>query len=262
MNEEQLLFEIDSRGTATLTLNRPEVHNAINQHLIASLIDRLQAIDRNDSILNVVLRANGPTFSAGADLNWMKSMADYSQSDNFADAMGLANLMRTLDRLSKPTVAVVHGPAFGGGVGLVACCDIAIAGKRASFWLPEVQLGLIPAVISPYLVNAIGARATRRYFLTAERIKAIEAKRLGLVHEVVPQSKLEATVERITNALRRGGPKAQVAAKRMIETVNSMPVDDRLIEETAHRIAHIRCSEEAQEGLKAFLEKQEPSWRA
>jgi methylglutaconyl-CoA hydratase len=260
MSEASLLFDMDPRGTVTLTLNRPSVHNAFDVELIDALTMQLERLQHDDSVRALVLRGAGASFSAGADLNWMKSMAGYSQAESFADAMRLANLMRLLDRFPKPTLAAVHGAAFGGGIGLVACCDIAVATDDASFCLSEVLLGLIPAVISPYVVAAMGGRATRRYFLTAERFDAQEAVRLGLVHKVVANDELEACLEHLLDALHLGGPQAQLAAKRLIETVQGAEIHDSLIEETAHRIARIRSSAEGQEGIQAFLEKREPSW--
>src|SRR5262249_44549307 len=188
---------LSSRGIATITLDRPEVHNAFDDQLIADLTHRLREVDHNTAVRAVLLAARGKSFSAGADLNWRKRAAHYSEAENIRDAVSLASLMRTLDAMSKPTVARVQGAAFGGGVGLVACCDIAVAGKAAVFSLSEVRLGLIPAVISPYVVAAIGERNARRYFLTAERFDAQEALRIGFVHGVVTDNNIEAAVSRV-----------------------------------------------------------------
>ena len=260
MNDKSLLTDINRNGRATLTLNRPDLHNAFDDALISTLTSELIKLEKNEKIRVVVLAANGKSFSAGADLNWMKRMADYSSEENKNDAMELAKLMRILDRLSKPTIACVQGAAFGGGVGLVACCDIAIASKRASFSLSEVKLGLIPAVISPYVVNAIGSRAARRYFLTAERFKALEALKLGLVHEVVEEDELNACTDSLCETLIENGPEAVSEAKKLIEEVSRGKIDDKMIEKTAEWIARLRASDEGKEGLSAFLEKRKPQW--
>jgi methylglutaconyl-CoA hydratase len=260
MAEPMLLQDRATNGVATLRLNRPEVHNAFNDALIAELTQALRRLDADAAVRAVVLAANGPSFSAGADLQWMRRMAAYSEAENEADARALADLMRTLDRLAKPTVAVVQGAAFGGGVGLVACCDIALAADHATFALSEVRLGLIPAVISPYVMAAIGARAARRYFLTGERFDAAEARRLGLVQEVVPAADLPQASDRILVMLAQGGPVAQAAAKRLVADLAGRPLDDGLVEDTAKRIARIRAGEEGRDGVSAFLEKRKPGW--
>ncbi len=209
----------------------------------------------------VILTGAGPSFSAGGDLKWMQRMADYSHADNVADAAGLGRLMRTLNSLAKPTIARVQGPAFAGGVGLVACCDIAVASEQAVFSVSETRLGLVPSVISPYVVRAIGPREARRYFLTAERFSAIEAKRLGLVHEVTSMGLLDTAVERMVAALLEGGPGAQARAKRLIEEISDRPIEDSLIALTVQVIAEARASTEAREGLAAYFERRKPSWR-
>jgi methylglutaconyl-CoA hydratase len=261
MSEENILINIDDRGRATLTMNRPELHNAFDDVLINDLTTKLRDLEDDPDIRVVILAASGKSFSAGADLNWMRRMADYSREQNLADAEGLAELMRTLDTLSKPTIALVQGAAYGGGVGLVACCDIAIATRQASFCLSEVKLGLIPAVISPYVVTAIGSRAARRYFLSAEAFDAGEAHRLGLVHQVVAdEHELAAAADRMTARLLVNGPGAMVSAKNLVAAVAGRHVDDALIANTAGRIADQRSSPEGREGLSAFLEKRMPSW--
>lgn len=247
-------------GVARLVLNRPEVHNAFDDVLIARLTDLLRTLAGDAEVRAVVLAAEGRSFSAGADLGWMRRMASYSEAENYADSLALAGLMRTLGELPKPTLALVQGPAYGGGVGLVAACDIAIAAETATFSLSEVRLGLIPAAISPYVIAAIGARAARRYFLTAERFDAREAHRLGLVHEVVAPGDLEAAAGRILASLRANGPRAMAAAKDLIAAVANRPVDDGIVADTARRIARIRASEEGKEGVSAFLEKRRPAW--
>ncbi|MBC7962620.1 MAG: enoyl-CoA hydratase/isomerase family protein [Steroidobacteraceae bacterium] len=261
MSEETILANIDERGVVTLTMNRPELHNAFDERLIAALTGALRQLAADPAVRVVLLAASGKSFSAGADLNWMRRMADYSHEQNLADAAALAELMRTLDRLPKPTIALVHGAAYGGGVGLAACCDIAIATARASFCLSEVRLGLIPAVISPYVVAAIGNRAARRYFLTAETFDALEAQRIGLVHEVVAdQDELAVVAERLTAQLLKNGPAALSAAKSLLQRVSRGVVDDEMIADTAGRIAGIRATAEGKEGLAAFLEKRPPAW--
>ena len=247
-------------GVATIRMNRPDVHNAFDDILIAALTAELRRLDQLPEARVIVLAANGKSFSAGADLNWMRRMAKYSREENLRDAMALAGLMRTLDGVKKATIARVQGAAFGGGVGLVACCDIAIASTQAAFSLSEVRLGLIPSVISPYVIAAIGERAARRYFLTAERFDAVEARRIGLVHEVVDSGVLDESVATIVGQLLKGGPQALAAAKKLIADVSRRPMDDALSAETAGRIAAIRVEREGQEGLAAFFGKRKPDW--
>lgn len=249
------------QGIATVRMNRPDVHNAFDDHLIAELTTELRRLDQAPEVRVIVLAANGKSFSAGADLNWMQRMAKYSEAENLRDAVALAGLMRTLHGMHKPTIARVQGAAFGGGVGLVACCDIAVAAAEASFSLSEVRLGLIPSVISPYVIAAIGEREARRYFLTAERFGAEEARRIGLVHEVATGDRLDVVVTNFADQLLKGGPNALTAAKKLIaDVITHRPPDDALIEETARRIASIRVSPEGREGVSAFLEKRPPSW--
>jgi methylglutaconyl-CoA hydratase len=247
-------------GVAVVTMNRPDVHNAFDERTIAELTAAFERLATAGDVRCVVLRGNGPSFSAGADLGWMKRMAGYSREENVADAMGLAALMRTIDRFPRPVVAAVHGAAYGGGVGLVACCDVAVAADGARFALTEVKLGLIPAVISPYVIAAIGERAARRLFLTAEPVSAMEAHRIGLVHEVVPGHMLDAAVDRIVARVLDGSPEAQAAAKDLIAAVARRPTDDALVRETAERIADQRAGDAAREGIAAFLAKRKPDW--
>jgi methylglutaconyl-CoA hydratase len=247
-------------SVALVALARPEVRNAFDETLIAELTRALQALDRNESVRAVVLLGSGKSFCAGADLNWMKRMAGYGQAENLADAVALATMLRTLHRLSKPTIARVHGPAFGGGVGLVACCDLACAAQDATFSLSEVKLGLIPATIGPYVVEAIGARHARRYFLSAERFTAAEAFRIGLVHDICPLDELDGRINELLGALLVAGPRAQNEAKALIRAIGERPIDDELIGDTAARIARVRGSKEGREGVAAFLEKRVPAW--
>ena len=254
-------FRLDADGgVARLTLTRPEVHNAFDEDLIAGLTAALEAVAGDRTLRALVLAAEGRSFSAGADLTWMQRMAGYTQEQNLEDARGLARLMARLDGLPKPTLALVQGAAYGGGVGLVACCDIALAAESASFALTEVKLGLIPAVISPYVIAKIGAAAARRYFVTAERFDARRAQALGLVHEVVAPEALEESAAAILTALAAGGPDSQAAAKGLVRSLAGRPIDGALIEETAARIAEIRAGAEAREGIAAFLEKRKPAW--
>lgn len=261
MNDTAILTHIDDTGRATLTMNRPEFHNAFNENLVADLTASLRRLEADPAVRLVVLAASGKSFSAGADLNDMRRMADNSREQNLADAKGIAELMRTLNSLAKPTIALVQGAAYGGGVGLTSCCDIAIATVRATFCVSEVKLGLIPAVISPYVLAAIGDRAARRYFVTAEIISADEAHRLGLVHELVAdEQELAAAADRVTTQLLKNGPGAMAAAKKLITTVSGRFVDDALVAETAGLMADRRASPECREGLSAFLEKRLPAW--
>lgn len=258
-DESDFVIQRDG-GVATLTLNRPERHNAFDDTLISALTSALRELANDDTVRVVVLAGSGKSFSAGADLHWMRRMASYTRAENETDALALAELMETLDGLPKPTVARVHGAAFGGGVGLVACCDIAIAAETASFCLSEVKLGLIPAAISPYVVKAMGEQQARRYFVTAERFSAAEAQRIGLVHECVAPDALDDRVQAVLQAMAGNGPEAMAAAKALARSVGRGPVDRAMIEETARRIAAIRVGAEGQEGITAFLEKRKPSW--
>lgn len=260
MAENTIILAVDERGVATLTINRPEIHNAFDDTLIQRLIQALESVEVDPKVRVVVLRSEGKSFSAGADLNWMRRMADYSEDENLADARMLAKLMERLNNLTKPTIAQVQGAAFGGGVGLVACCDIAVAVQGAKFCLSEVRLGLIPAVISPYVIAAMGERAARRYFLTAERFDAAEALRLGLLHAVVQEDQLQSQVDALIDELLKGGPDSQAAAKSLIFAVSHQPASAAVIEDTAKRITAARASDEGKEGLNAFLNKRAPAW--
>lgn len=255
-----LLIDIDHE-VGIVTLNRPEKHNAFDDALILELTQALRDLEANPAVRIVVLSAMGKSFSAGADLNWMKRISEYSQEQNFTDAMALAELMRTLHDLKKPTIARVHGAAYGGGVGLIACCDLAVASSAATFALSEVRIGLIPAVISPYVIAAMGERAARRYFLTGERFDTAEAYRIGLVHEyALDDEKMDAMLNKLVESLLSAGPSSQTEAKALIDAVVNRPLSPSLIEDTARRIAKVRVSPEGQEGLSAFLAKRSPAW--
>jgi methylglutaconyl-CoA hydratase len=248
-------------GIARVTLNRPDVRNAFDDALIASLSKAFTELDRDAAAKVIVLAGNGPAFCAGADLNWMKRMAGYSHDGNLRDARALAEMLATLDGLEKPTIARVHGPAFAGGTGLVAACDIAVGTPEAKFCFSEAKLGLSPATISPYVMRAIGARAASRYFLTAEVFDAAEALRIGMLSALVPTAELDATVDALARHLLDGGSEAQARIKDLIRQVAGRPIDDALKDDTARRIAEIRASAEGKEGIAAFLEKRKPSWK-
>jgi methylglutaconyl-CoA hydratase len=260
MTDSPLITDIDGRGVATVTLNRPHVHNAFDADLIARLGVEFGKLHEDPDIRVVVLTGNGKSFSAGADLNWMKETAAYGPAENHADAQVFAAMLKTLYRLSKPTIALVQGPAYAGGIGLVAACDIAIASEAAAFSIAEVKVGLIPAIISPFVVAAIGPRNARRYVLTAERFSAVEAYRMGLVHQVVPADELAATGRGLVEMILKNGPRSLDAAKDLLAAVTGRPIDDAVLNDTAARIADIRTTDEGQEGVASFLEKRKPNW--
>jgi methylglutaconyl-CoA hydratase len=247
-------------AVATVTLNRPELRNAFDDVLISNLTEVFINLEKDETVRAMVLAGAGKAFCAGADLNWMKRMSGYGYEQNLADAQALAGMLAKLDRMSKPTLARVHGPAYAGGVGLVAACDIAIGTQNAAFCLTEVKLGLSPATISPYVVRAMGERLARRYFLTAEVIDAGEAYRLRLLSEVVAVEALDDTINALLDHLLAGGREAHRKIKDLVRAVGTAPPDDALIADTARRIAEIRVSPEGREGIASFLEKRKPSW--
>lgn len=254
-------LEIEHHGAiATLWLNRPDVRNAFNDTSISEITGAFRALDLDRNVRVIVLAARGPAFCAGADLNWMKKMADHTEAENLADAAKLAEMLRVIYHCSKPVVARVQGDCYAGGMGLVAACDIVVANDSAGFCLSEVKLGLIPATISPYVIRAIGERAARRYFLTAERFDASEAHRIGLVHQVVAESTLDHEISRYTQSLLAGSPHALGEAKRLIREVSCETIDNSLIADTVRRIAETRSSVQGREGVQAFLNKRKPSW--
>lgn len=257
-------FHLDTArsGIVEIVLDNASKHNAFDAGLIADLTICLDDLGTDADIRTVILSAEGKSFSAGADIDWMKSAATRTAQDNLDDARALARLMRRLNVLDKTTIALVQGAAFGGGAGLAACCDIVIATSAARFSFSEVKLGIIPAAISPYVIAAIGERQARRYFQTAEIIDAAEAQRIGLVHEIVDDDGLRARADAIVASLDKGGPQAKAAAKRLVFDVVGRPVDDALTEMTAAAIAGIRTGKEAREGLAAFLERRAPGWAA
>lgn len=254
---------IDRNGpVATVTLNRPEVRNAFDDTLIAALTDAFAGLGRDDAVRVVVLAASGKAFCAGADLAWMRRMADYTHAENLADATALATMLRTIHACPKPVIARVQGDVFAGGMGLVAACDIAVTVDTARFCLSEVRLGLIPATIAPYVIAALGPRAAQRYFLTAEVFSAGTAADIGFVHEAVHADELDARVAHLGEALLAASPAALAACKRLLAEVGGRPVDDALVADTAGRIADIRASTQGREGVQSFLNKTKPSWLA
>lgn len=254
-------IDISMNGyVATVTLNRPDVRNAFNSGTIAELALAFDELGQDEDIRAIVLAANGPAFCAGADLHWMKEMADYSDAENLADATRLADMLRTIYLCPKPVVAKIQGDCYAGGMGLVAACDIAVAADTVHFCLSEAKLGLIPATIAPYVIKAMGENAARRYALTAERITALEAHRIGFVHQLATADALEASVGAIVKALVSNSPHAVQQAKVLVRDIAGQPIDQALIADTAARIAAIRASLEGREGVASFLEKRKPSW--
>ena len=241
------------KNTCIVTLNRPEKHNAFNEVVIAELKKVLKKIDTDQNIQVVIINAEGKSFSVGADLDWMKRMAKFSREENEADALTLGDLFQQLDRLSKPTIALVHGRVMGGGIGLVACCDIAIATIKTQFCFSEVKLGLIPATIAPYIVRSIGYGLARRYFLTAELFAATEAKKIGLLHQVVNANKLQSTGYTLAESIKKNGPQALLATKQLLN--NLWPINENIISQTATFLATIRTSKEASERINDFLKR-------
>ena len=256
-----VLVDSDERGVATITLDRPEKHNAFNDQVLKEISDAFAALGADDRIRIILLAANGKSFCAGADFNWLKASIDLTEQENYDDAYEIARTLKIVDTVPQPTVALVHGAVMGGGGGLVAACDMAVAMADAFFSMSEVRLGLIPAAVSPYVVAAMGVREARRYFLTAERFSAPEALRIGLIHEVVAdRAALDAARDRIVGQLLACSPGAIAASKDLIRAVTHKVVDEDMMKDTARRISRQRTSAEGQEGLAAFLEKRKPSW--
>jgi len=247
-------------SVAYITLNQPQLHNAFEPSMLEELLEAFHDIESSPHLRVLVLKAEGKSFSAGANLHWMQQMKHYTLEENKQDARLLGKVMHALYTLKKPTLAVIQGPALGGGVGLAACCDIRICSTEAYFCLSETKLGLIPAVISPYVINAMGENYARRYYLTAEKIDAFTAHRIGFVHECVEPQALIHTEEELLGHLLQNSPHALGEAKALIEATSRSPINEALVEDTVKRIANIRISEEGQEGLAAFLEKRSPSW--
>lgn len=261
MSDEFLLCETDRRGVATVTLNRPDIHNALNAELIAALTVTFARLDADDTVRAVILTGSGRSFSAGADLNYMKQAAGQGEAENLADARHIAAMFHALNTMRHPTVARVNGAAYAGGAGLIACCDIAVGADHAQFAVTEVRIGIIPSTISPYLLAVMGPRAARRYWLTAERFGVAEAMRYGLLHDHAPAAELDAKVAAVVDNLLQGGPGAIAACKALAQQLHG-PVTPELRERTAAGIARVRATDEGREGLVAFLEKRKPSWQA
>ncbi len=261
MNNNSL--RIDTAGfTARITLTRPEVRNAFNDEVIQQLKAAFEDVGQRADVRAVVLAAEGPAFCAGADLNWMRRMADYTRDENLADAGQLAAMLKAIYECPKPTIAAVQGDVYAGGMGLVAACDMAVSVRSAFYCLSEVKLGLIPATISPYVIRAMGARAAHRYFLTAERFSAEEAHRIGFVHELVDADALESKVNELAHALVSASPAAVRACKRLVQDVAGREIDEALVAATVEGIADIRASDEGREGVASFLQKRKPAWLA
>lgn len=260
MTVESVLLAVDSKGIATITLNRAERLNALDDSGVSLLTAMLETLAEDVGVRAVVLTGSGISFSAGHDIDWMRRMADFGREELERHARLLAKLLRTLDTLPKPTVAKIQGSAFGLGAGLVACCDVSIAASEALFSFSDVKLGVIPALVAPYMVRAIGERATRRYFMTAERFNAGKAKRLGLVHQVVESDELDMAVDFLINHLLINSPAAMLEAKRLLADISSQDVSEAALETCIQRIVAVRLSEEGREGIQAMLEKRKPSW--
>ncbi|MEQ1411619.1 enoyl-CoA hydratase/isomerase family protein [Acinetobacter indicus] len=260
MDYQFLQLEQHNSQVATVWINRAELHNAFNTQVIEELHACFQALNTRDDIRVVILAGRGKSFSAGADLNWMKQAGQASTAENQADALKLAKMLQSLATLKQPTIARVHGIAFGGGMGLASACDICVASTDAKFATSEVRLGLAASTISPYVIRAIGARQASRYFLTAERISAEQAQHIGLAHEVTTPEQLDSKIDEIVQALLLGGPEAQHASKQLIQMVNQQVLTEDLLLQTAQHIAHVRQGDEAKNGLNAFLNKQSPAW--
>ena len=261
MGSDHLLVKIAPNGSATITFNRPDRHNAFDDAMIKDLDAALHEVGSNEAVRVLVLAGRGKSFSAGADLNYMKRAAQFSKSENIKDAMCLGRMLLTLRTMPVPTIALVQGAAFGGGVGLVAACDVVLAATSAQFALTEVKLGLVPAMISPFVIDAIGARQARRYFQTAERFDAAQAKLIGLVHEVVDEEALFERRDGIIHDIFHSGPEAVRHAKNLVTDVSGFGIDVALLRDLAGRIAGRRAAPEGIEGITAFLERRLPAWQ-
>jgi len=258
MGTNSSLIHNKRSGVSTITLNRPDKHNAFDDELIANLTELLQLIDKDKQVRAVILNANGRNFCAGADLNWMKRMAEFSKEENITDARKLAKLLQTMCALTKPIIALVQGRVLGGGLGLIACCDMVVAAKTSQFCFSEVKLGLIPATIAPYIIRSIGFSAARRYFISAEMFDATAAKNIGLIHELVSESELALAGSNFVDTIMKNGPDAISASKKMINHL--MTIDESIVEYTAVLLSETRSGHEGQDGVRAFLEKRKPQW--
>lgn len=258
-NYKSLLVNIEQH-VATVTLNRPEIRNAFNDEMIGELTQVFHELGANDEVRVIVLAAAGKAFCAGADLNWMREMADYSYEENLADADKLAQMLKTIYECSKPTIAAIQGDVYAGGMGLVAVCDVAIAVKIANFCLSEVRLGLAPATISPYVIRALGARAAQRYFLSADVFDSKRARQLGFIHERVSEESLDDVIAALCKNMVKNSPDAVKTCKTLLHKIAGQPITDELIKDTVKCIADIRASEQGKEGVQAFLQKRKPDW--
>lgn len=258
---DSIRLEMDQAGIATITLSRPESRNPVDEVFVAEMTASLAALAQNLHLRALILRAEGEIFCSGNDLRWLAHTNNEEQHDNFEQALRLARMMQSLDRFPAPVIAAVEGPAIGVGVGIAACCDLVVATQDSWFCMPETRLGLVPAIIGPYIVAKIGTSAARRYFLTGERFSTAAAWRYGLVHEEVATSALASEqVSTWIAHLLLNGPHAVASAKRLIATVAYRPIDDSLLSDSAHRIAHMRTREEAREGIAALGENRAPNW--
>ena len=260
MTNSAIQYDLNPNGVATITLCRPDIHNAFDETVVAALTEAFKKAGSDESVRTVVLASTGKSFCAGGNIDWMRRMAAYTFEENQRDGELLADMLRQLNVLPKPTIARVQGPAYGGGVGLIACCDIVVASPAANLCFSEAKIGMIPATISPYVVRAMGERAARRYFMTAELISAARGKELGLISELVEASELDSVINNIVESVLKNGPRAIRESKRLVFDVSERVINDDLMVETAKRIAETRDSSEGREGLTAFLEKRKPRW--
>ncbi len=260
MTDQLAIASIDSNGVARITMNRPEVRNAFNNESLDLLCNLMGQLTNNDAVRVIVITGAGNSFCAGADLNMMRAAAQYSASENKDDARRLAHMLEAFYDSPKPTIALINGPALGGAIGIIAACDIAIASDEAFYGLTEARVGLIPGIISPFVVEAIGARQARRFFLTGERFNGETAKNIGLVHKLVKADQLEISLAHTVKDILGCGPEALEKSKQLIKAVAGKPIGTETREDTAERIAERRGSKEGQEGMNAFLEKRKPSW--
>lgn len=263
MNQyKTLIVENHANRVASITLNRPDVRNAMNDVMIEELREVLKVMALSDQVKVIALKAMGNTFCSGADVHWMQNMVNFTHADNTQDARALSQLLMQWHQLKKPTVAMVQGAVLGGGIGLLACCSVVIAADNAHFCFPEAKIGIIPAVVAPFVVNAIGLRQAKAYFLSSQAFDAQHALTLGLCHEVTPLAQLQQKAQVWIDNLLSGGPKAQLEIHQLLAQLQTLPITPELSERTAEKIAAIRVSKEGQEGLKAFLAKRKPNWLA
>ncbi|MCU0370382.1 MAG: enoyl-CoA hydratase-related protein [Bacteroidales bacterium] len=260
MTEFQTIEFEQQADLGIIWLNRPEIHNAFNEVMIQEIIDCIETVNAMDEIRIVILRGKGKSFCAGADLNWMRGVANYSFEQNFRESLNLSKCFFTIYTCKKPTIAIVHGAAIGGANGLLASCDFAFAEDDTTFSLSEVKIGVVPACISPYVTKRVGEFGSRELMLTGRRIKGKEAEHFRLVNKSLPAGELESYVATVTDLLRTSGPKAMTQCKNLIFNISNMETLEQALESTARMIAEIRASEEGQEGMAAFLEKRKPNW--